>query len=326
MSKCDVVIEFNRTDRTFIPGETVSGKVHVTANKDVACDGVKVEALWHTHGRGNRAGGSVETTAFPGEQLRAGDRKTYAFSFDVPAGPLTYHGDYLNVDQYIRATVDIPWALDPKAEEEYVLLPDPAGETHDGDQGIICTGHTKKAHKIVLLAFMVGATIASIAFHPYGALAWLIVIPIFFMAVRNFLASRKLGAASFHLAQSYVSPGQSVPLTIECSPSGRLGINAITATLCAQEAVVSGSGTNRTTHTKTVQDEKTTLCEARQLDFGHQEIAGWLPIPETEAWTFRASDNELKWTLTVRVDIPGWPDWVGQTQVALVPGRAAASP
>jgi len=325
MSKCDVVIEFDRPDRTFTAGEAVSGKVHVTANKDVASDGVKVKAVWQTHGRGNRAGGEVDEVTFRGEQLRAGDRKTYEFSFDAPAGPLTYHGHYLNVDQYIHASVDIPWAIDPKAKEEYILEPDPAGETHDSDPGVTCTGASSKGHKFALLVTLIIATVASIAVPPYGALAWLIVVPVLFTLVRNFMALRKLGSVSFDLAQSYVSPGQSVPLTLECCPSGRPGINGIAATLKAQEIVVSGSGTNRSTHTKTVVEEQCVIREAMHLDMGLQTIEAAVTIPETAAWTFHASDNDLKWTLTVRVDIPGWPDWVGQVDIDLVPGPATTS-
>ena len=324
MSKCDVVIEFDRTDRTFTPADTISGKVRVTANKDVAGSGVEIEALWRTHGRGNRAGGSYETITFPGEQLRAGDTKMYEFSIEAPDRPLTYHGHYLNVDHYIRASVDIPWALDPKAEEEYVLLPGPAGETHDSDTSVTCAGGNSRGHKIALLITTIIASVATMVFRPYGALAWLLVVLVFAKFIWNSLASKKLGAVSFHLANSCVSPGQSAPLTIECCPPRRIDIAAVTATLTAREVVVSGSGTKRTTHTKTVLDEQFVLIEATQLPYGRQELEAQVPIPETNAWTFSATDNSLKWTLAVRVAVPGWPDWVGSTEINLVPGPATA--
>ena len=35
MSKCDISIKFDRPDRTYRGGETVSGEVHVQVNKDI---------------------------------------------------------------------------------------------------------------------------------------------------------------------------------------------------------------------------------------------------------------------------------------------------
>ena len=322
MSKCDVEIEFDRSSRTFVPGEAVSGKVHVTANKDVASNGVKVEVLWRTHGRGNRAGETLDTISISGEQLPAGHRRSYTFSFKAPDGPLTYHGRYLNVDQYIRARVDIPWAFDPKAEVEYILLGNPAGESHFSDPGITCTGSSYKASWSGLLFFVVIATIVTFAAYPLGALSWLLVVSRLFKMLRDFLVSRKVGATSFHLDKSHASPGQTVKMTLECSPSGPMQLNTIAATLKAREIVISGSETNRSTHTHTVHDEQFIICEGAQLNLGPQTLEGSITIPETEAWTFQASSNVLKWTLTVRVDISGWPDWVGDTEITVVPGPA----
>ncbi|MCP4500914.1 MAG: hypothetical protein GY822_13215 [Deltaproteobacteria bacterium] len=36
-------------------------------------------------------------------------------------GPLTYRGELLNVDWFLKARADIPWALDPKAELVFVV-------------------------------------------------------------------------------------------------------------------------------------------------------------------------------------------------------------
>ena len=45
MSKCDIVIEFDKDDRTFRAGEIISGKVYVTPDTDMPCDGVLIEPI-----------------------------------------------------------------------------------------------------------------------------------------------------------------------------------------------------------------------------------------------------------------------------------------
>ena len=53
MSRCDITIEFDRANRTYLGGETVSGEVHVMVNKDTTSDGIVLENMWKTHGYGN---------------------------------------------------------------------------------------------------------------------------------------------------------------------------------------------------------------------------------------------------------------------------------
>ena len=126
MAKCDLAIEFERSDRRYRPGETVSGKVTVQVNAKVQCNGLTVKRLWHTHGKGNYAEGSdsVEEVVFSGEWW-PGETHAYPFAFEVPAAPVSYHGEVLNVDHYVAARADIPWAIDPKAEEDFLLLAGP---------------------------------------------------------------------------------------------------------------------------------------------------------------------------------------------------------
>jgi len=321
MPKCDIVIEFDKSDRTFRAGETISGKVHVTANTDVSCDGVKIETAWSTHGRGNRDSGSIDTLRYDGEQFSAGQTVIYEFSFEAPSWPLTYHGHYLNVDHYVRIRLDVPWAFDPKAREEYLLLPGPAcapvGEVH----GVTETGGSKKSLGCALLVAVVVALVSlGFGFFPVIAVAWLVVAVLGFMVFRNSLAARKLGEVAFHLDRHRAAPGERLGVSVDLSPGRPVSINKIAATLRGREEVVSGSGTDRTTHTKTLCKELFTLRETGQLPAGQQTVSGDILIPQTEAWTFHADDNKLVWDVTLRVDIPNWPDWAASAELELLPG------
>ncbi len=51
MSKCDLSVVFDRTDRTYVGGEEVSGTVHVEVNQDVECNRILVEQFWQKRSR-----------------------------------------------------------------------------------------------------------------------------------------------------------------------------------------------------------------------------------------------------------------------------------
>jgi hypothetical protein len=90
------------------------------------CDGLEITFGWQTHGRGNRNEGPVETTRLGPFEWQAGAAERYPFEFKLPNGPVSYHGTLVNVDWYLRARADVPWAIDPKGEQEVLLEPAPA--------------------------------------------------------------------------------------------------------------------------------------------------------------------------------------------------------
>ena len=120
MSSCELSVRFNDGRREYQPGDVVEGEVVADVDKPCRCDGLKLDLFFRTHGRGN-----VREGERTGLELFRGDWEpgTHAcrFKVRVPAGPLTYHGELLNVDWYLEARADIPWALDPHALADFVV-------------------------------------------------------------------------------------------------------------------------------------------------------------------------------------------------------------
>ena len=116
MSKCDLKLTiFDREDH-YQFGDTVNGEVEVDVNKDCNCNGIDLVLLYRAHGRGNRFEKKTTSLRLFQGRLVAGARKRFSFEAKLDSGPVTYHGKYLNVDWYVRAQADIPWAIDPKGE------------------------------------------------------------------------------------------------------------------------------------------------------------------------------------------------------------------
>lgn len=324
MSKCDIRITFNRPDRSYRGGETVSGEVHILVNQDIRCNGIVLTHFWKTHGRGNTASGEKHTISLSESvPLQAGEELHFPFEFVAERWPLTYHGHYINVDHYVHVAVDVPWAIDPKHEEDYVVLPGERPPEFDGGRGEIVVFEKKatevkgifKVLLIVLLGFLATA---------FAALAFF-VVPILlvgggiYWVWKKMIASR-VGEVDLQVPHVIVGPGEKWPLKLSFTPKKTFPVNGITLRMLGQEAATSGSGTNSTTHTHTLHEETHTLYPAGSLMAGETFSEEFLiDFPVAKAWSIDESDNKVSWTAEVRIDIPRFPDWKKTTSLQVVP-------
>ncbi len=319
MSKCDLAIVFDRSDRQFEPGDEVTGTVHVQVNQEVECKGILLEHFWQTHGRGNTATGPKQTSVLYRGTLQAGESLSYPFRFTAPNGPPTYHGRYLNVDHYVHVRVDIPWAIDPKLKEDYVLLP---GTARYGNlPGLATRGLTgRQAAQGCGLLVGVGLMIAGVLFFPFGIVLIGVGLVVLFFALRKAIAERKVGKVKMGFDSTTVAPGGRVAMRLAFTPAQSGRLNRILAELVGKERCVSGSGTNKTTHTHKLHERTFMLISESELVAGRPVVVeGAVPIPETTAYSFHASNNDVIWELQVRIDIPFWPDWIEKRPVIVRP-------
>ena len=319
MSKCDLGIVFDRTERQYRGGEEVTGTVHVQVNEDVECNGIVVEHFWQTHGRGNTATGPKQTSVLYKGRLQAGQSLSYPFRFTAPNGPPTYHGRYLNVDHYVHLRVDIPWAIDPRAKEEYVLLP---GSARYGNLPRLAGGRAG-AKKVVSgcgVPVGVAMVLGGFFFLPFGIVLIPLGLVVLFFALRKVIAEKKIGKVKLSYGSSTVAPGGRLPVRLAFTPNQSSRLNRVTAELVGSERCVSGSGTNRTTHTHKFHERTFMLVSECEVTAGRPiQVEGAVPIPETSAYSFHARDNDVLWELEVRVDIPFWPDWIEKRPVLVRP-------
>jgi hypothetical protein len=323
MSKCDLAIQFDRADRTYLPGEEVTGTVRVQVNQDVRCDELLLETFWQTHGRGNSDTGPKQSVALYRGDWVAGTSHQYPFRFTAPDGPPTYHGHYLNIDQYVSIRVDIPWAIDPKRKEDYLLLPRtrpfgnlPRTTSKPGVGGFIASAGVPVGVGLIVLGMF--------CLFPFGFILIPAGLIILFFSLRKVLAEKRIGKVLLAWGATQVAPGSSVPVRMTFTPRKTSRLNGITAKLTATEKCTSGSGTNRTTHTHRVYERTVALINECDV-VAHQPVQAEvkIPIPDTEAYSFAASDNELVWQVEVRIDIPLWPDWVEKKILTIRPAVQA---
>ena len=322
MSKCDISIELENPDSTFHSGETINGTVTIAVNKNVNCRALKIAGYWKTHGRGNRDSGRYgEKIVYEGD-LQAGETQTYPFSIPIEDRlPLTYHGKLINIDHYVDVRVDIPWGFDPKERKEIIVLP--------GSEGNLTEPKQPDPHATGLMIGRAAGGIVAVILCLFGILTipFCVGFPILavglvvgFFSFRKLLAEQRVGDVEVVVDSAVIAPSDSLPITVNFTPRKAGKINEIAATLTATETAVSGSGTNKSTHTNNLYKLPFNLKIPTSFQ-AHQQVScsGTIAIPDTDAYTFDTGDNEVSWSLKVKIDIPMWPDWLQDVHLRLVP-------
>ncbi|QDV88674.1 sporulation protein [Planctomycetes bacterium TBK1r] len=325
MAKCDLSIELDHPERIYSGGDKITGTLHVLADADVKCKGLEVSSGWRTHGRGNIARGVAESiTLFVGEWT-SGQRESYRFELEVADWPPSYHGNYINVDHYIDARAKIPWAFDPKASQEFVMRPATGPDTADAQVAAAvggCIGYGLVALVLGLMVVAFGFLIVTFVVNPFaGLVAGAIIIPLVgFFVAKKLLPKWLLGNVQAELLTPQVAPGDRVRARLAFQPKRRFTINSISAELTGTEVCVSGSGSNRTTHRHTFFTDRHELEGQSTLQAGdRKEFNLDFPIPGDVPYSFDLADNDLNWTIDLRVDIPRWPDWTQSLKLLVHP-------
>lgn len=354
MAKVNLSIQLEGGKQHYYPGETIVGTVTVDVQAGCTCNGLSIKPIWRTHGRGNTNTGEGPTEILFTGEWRAGDKLEYPFAIAAPAGPLTYHGHYINLDWTLYCTADIPWAFDPSTEQELVLddgpsdlwlsfghiynMPGPLNTsvgqrleslTQEQKQelfieltGLFLSEDLDTACTVIILAIFgipfcsiflfVGISAGGFFALIFSLFPIAIFATIFFFVVRNWVAQRKLGTVEVRMDPcNMLARNEEFEAVVEFSPTSVLNLNGISMTLKCEEKAVSGSGTNKTTHTHVVYEQKVPVQSAVQLEAGqHKEFRGGFQIPDTAPWSFRSGSNDIIWTVEVHIDIPRWPDYV----------------
>ena len=324
MSKCYIQISFDRTDRTYRGGETVSGEVRISVNQDIRCNGIVLTHYWKTHGRGNTDSGEKHTIQLADmAPLQAGEELRLPFEFKSQLWPLTYHGDCIYLDHYVHVGVDVPWSIDPKHEEEFMLLPGERPPEFTGDRGEVVEIE-KPQTESGAIAKVIGYSILAIILVMLSV-AFFMIIPFLLIGGggywiwKKMIASR-VGEVDLKIPHVVVGPAEQLPVELSFTAKKAFPINGIFLKVFAQESATSGSGTNKTTHHNTIHEEVHTLRPESMLTAGEVVSENvMIDLPETSAWSLDEGSNDVKWTVEARIDIPRFPDWSNKTSLQMVP-------
>ena len=322
MSKCDIQIVLDNPSRQFETGDTVSGTILIQVNTNVNCRKLVLSGLWRTHGRGNTKQTEYFNTILTSGEWKAGESYKFSFSYQIPDYPVTYRGNYLNIDHYIKVNVDVPWAWDPKAELDYVVAPAASNRYADSLQ-LEMPNESSVGFWIGLViggAMVLGGILFSIVSFGLTMIGSLIGCIILFYTYRKTLAERVLGKVEVDGLPNFAEAGKSLPFSFSFVPKSETALNKMQISLTGSEVVVSGSGTKKTTHRHKFHDEYVPLVYPSKVTAGQPvTVRGMIHIPQTFAYSVSIPENKIVWQTMVHIDIPRWPDWVSYYDLKVIP-------
>ena len=351
-SQCDIELEFDDPNRDYEAGDEVTGQVHITVEKDCQCDQLTVTAQWYTHGRGTPARGrEFSQVVAENVEWTAGSSHTYPFCIELPNGPCTYRGQYLNVDWSVEADIDISWSFDPEVEKGLIVQPastalgtpyrsgNPDSNRHNEATSRSQSAATQSPSAGCLMAIIppvVGylvirfsdvLDIGNDTGELFWTLGWLSVAGfalwlLWTKVLRNNVAQLKTGDIEARVRESHISPGDEVTIEVDIPSGSDVHINAIRSEVRGWEKVTYRRGTDTRTKTHDVYTEEVVIDGSvdRELRDGESaSLQATIPIPEDVPYSFHARRNHLYWATTIHVDIAGWPDWATEIPLDVVP-------
>ena len=121
MGKYDLRILLDRPDRTYAPGERITGRLEVAVHEDCECKGLWVDCEWKASSGGIGDAGNIGQQKLFAGPWRAGQEIAYPFEFVAAPGPFTYDGRRFKIQWSVSASA-LLGLINPTIEERFHLL------------------------------------------------------------------------------------------------------------------------------------------------------------------------------------------------------------
>ncbi|HUH03276.1 MAG TPA: hypothetical protein VML75_14865 [Kofleriaceae bacterium] len=288
-------VALDRPDRTFLPGELITGR----GPRDVP---IKVRCVCRTSGRGDAEEGAAPAVAAAPDGT---------FRLAAPGAPASFVGEVARWDWFLEA-------IDAKGDviaSVPIAIRNPPGlevraAQSDASRARAARRETRALRIVITLltacgVAMVHGLMNDARYWIAGLVVGLLLLPSTVGLVLSFLTSRKIG----HARIAVVQEGDHLACTVSLAANAK--ISAVRATLQVRERTqrhIPDQGP----------DEREHVIHHAQIQLateGSGEWRGRLPIPTGPASVSWAS-SQISWHVYVRVVIPRFPD--DERSIALV--------
>lgn len=116
------------------PGESLEGEVILTPREEINCRGVWLEIGWFDRGKGTSHENRLMEAMFFQGKLKAGETLAHRITFAIPKeAPVSYAGQLVTVEWYVRVRIDIPFWFDIREERYFRVIPHLVRERDEAD-------------------------------------------------------------------------------------------------------------------------------------------------------------------------------------------------
>ena len=295
---------------TLAAGGLVSGAVVFTADR--SCRAVEVALLWRTRGTGAVDQGEVRARlTLP---ARIGIQPTRVpFALRLPMGPVTFRGQLILLDWFVRASVDIAYASDRHTEVPIVVMPARSGFSSSAGYREAAVPVTTRhelgpqpkapgrpasglAGNIITAVVLIGP-LAMLG--PMRGLALATGAALTIWSLRALIdkktVRRLLGNPVATLDQTEVRLGEDVGAHVHLRPLPGVIVGDVRATLECWEQISTGDGSSSRTERKITHSARYSLAP-REGRYGAR-----VPIPMNGVPSFGSPHNEITWTVKLSI-------------------------
>jgi hypothetical protein len=329
MAKCSIQLTLDKSDRTYAPGELITGTVVVKVLEPCRCEQLTLGWRWRVRD------GSILDETHPEhlltwngeEEWLAGQELRYPFRLEAPLLPLTYHGHLMSVEWALRANASLFSFLGPPywAEVPFHLVlaetrqpapaaPNPGPASRHVLEVHAAPGEEHPGYFFLRLWLIAGFFALFFSFARSHMNRFMPVFPIIgigWMLLSQWWHSRPAwnqAMGSLWLDSATVTPGESTGLRIQLRPHKQLREHDLSVSLECAERVTSNRGEDGSpTQEKVVHTEPLLSCTNRALSAGElldiPQVTFTIPSHAPTSFEFRKC--ELRWHLRLELKRKG---------------------
>ncbi|HYO74141.1 MAG TPA: hypothetical protein VEU33_49525 [Archangium sp.] len=331
MAKCELQLTLDKSDRTYAPGEFITGSIVVKVLEQCRCKQLTLRWRWWTRSWGDSDRGPDEhlLTLNEGEEWIAGQELHYTFRLEAPSEPLTYHGHLVSVDWRLRAEavvsgdqdpcphVDVPFSLVDAETTSPVPIATERPDTRHFLEVTAPSDDTKGTFSVAMLAliFVMG--------YFFGEQYPGLIVLLFIIGVGGEVFYRRRSRetvwahsmGNLWIDPESVAPGGSTGLRIHLRPDQELPEHELSVSMEYVELTrikgygsgYSGSSNGSSTNEKVVHMGTVLTCTNRALR--ERELLELplvkIALPSTAPPSFILRSSELSWRLRFEVKFKG---------------------
>ena len=318
MSWCTLTLSVQDGDRPLRAGDVLEGEVTIQITRAGRCDGLRVELLWRALGKGNASERALTVVPLFVGEWATGTPLRYPFRLTIPPAPPPMEGELMTVSHVLRATAEVPWAIDPTAEHPLTLVPSPEWRSRAAAQEPVAAHINGRKVGPMWVPGAIVFVLLVFTCMPVALLILPLALLMFIPSSRNAISAWRTPKVTVTVPRR-VHPGQAVPVLIELDRFSA-PLKGVSASLMCVERVISGSGKHQRTYEQTLYEEKIGLTPNEK----RTRLEGHGVLPDLPMWSFEGGSYSVNWMLLVRLECSAWPDWITAWPLSLDPAEAPA--
>ena len=268
---------------------------------------------------------------------------SYTFEFELPNGPFTHHGHYVNIEWWALAESGVASAMTCFTLEPSGASTPPAYRLSEEGLSEVASGEVTKEEVVLLILGML-LIFSGVAFTAWmwltmsagheatvehylvlGGFLAFVLLGVHRKPLRRMLAELRVGTVAVEVTPRELHQAEALRCQVRCKPRVRTRIDDVRMMLVGREVVVLGTSTDNVTETHTFYEQP-----LGGLQFPERALAGKPLVLEGHATlpvdlppSFYVEDNGIVWAVVVYLDIVGWPDWTREIDLHVLPGAGA---